>query len=204
MKLIYYKTVEKKSECLIKEKGSKFIGFCEPCLNAESAKEILKSWHIKHPQATHICYAFRFGLNKITYKTNDDGEPTNSAGIPILGQIQSFELTNVIIGVVRYYGGTKLGVGGLVSAYKTASKKAIEENLIVEKELSSIIEITFDYFEMPMILNKIKQQKVEIIQQEIQQECRLKVIVYNSKLDEFKNEIIKFKTIIIENEINEI
>ena len=121
-----YFTVKRRSEGTYKEKGSKFIGIAVPCWNEDEAKNYLSEWRKEHHQARHLCYAYRFGLSGDIYRANDDGEPNNSAGAPILGQIQSFELSNVLIGVVRYYGGTKLGVGGLINAYRTAAKEAIE------------------------------------------------------------------------------
>ena len=196
-----YKTLLEATECLIKEKGSKFIGLTAPCLTENEIKETLKKWHSEHPQATHICYAYRIGVNEQFYRANDDGEPSNTAGAPILGQIQSFDLTNILIGVVRYYGGTKLGVGGLIQAYRTAAKEAIEMGEIVERELMSEIHISFTYNEMPAIMTLLKQQKVNIKSQELNERCELIFQVENSKLEFIKNAFESIKNITITLEI---
>lgn len=159
-----YKTVKEESEGLYKEKGSKFIGYVVACYSEEEAKKYLDQWRKDHFQARHLCYAYRFGLDHKQVRSNDDGEPNNSAGIPILGQIQSYELTNVLIGVVRYFGGTKLGVGGLVQAYKTAAKEAIESAEIITIEVFDLVEICFEYVDMPQVMNLLKSK--EIVQQE--------------------------------------
>jgi uncharacterized YigZ family protein len=199
-----YKTVLSTSEFLIKEKGSKFIGLCSPCTTEEKVKLVLAEWHQLHPQATHICYAYRIGVKQQRYRANDDGEPSNSAGTPILGQIQSFELTNVLIGVVRYYGGTKLGVGGLVSAYKAAAKAVIEENTIIEKEIANALSFSFTYADMPAILNKLKYWNVSIMKQEIDLLCHLEIEYPQSKSFEIKNFITSFSSVEIEQEQNEL
>jgi uncharacterized YigZ family protein len=159
-----YKTVKEESEGLYKEKGSKFIGYVVACYSEEEAKKYLDQWRKDHFQARHLCYAYRFGLDHKQFRSNDDGEPNNSAGIPILGQIQSYELTNVLIGVVRYFGGTKLGVGGLVQAYKIAAKEAIESAEIITIEVFDLVEICFEYVDMPQVMNLLKSK--EIVQQE--------------------------------------
>jgi uncharacterized YigZ family protein len=159
-----YKTVKEESEGLYKEKGSKFIGYVVACYSEGEAKMYIDKWRKDHFQARHLCYAYRFGLDHKQVRSNDDGEPNNSAGIPILGQIQSYELTNVLIGVVRYFGGTKLGVGGLVQAYKTAAKEAIESAEIITIEVFDWVEICFEYADMPHVMNLLKSK--EIVQQE--------------------------------------
>jgi len=159
-----YKTVKEESEGLYKEKGSKFIGYVVACYSEEEAKKYLDQWRKDHFQARHLCYAYRFGLDHKQVRSNDDAEPNNSAGIPILGQIQSYELTNVLIGVVRYFGGTKLGVGGLVQAYKTAAKEAIESVEIITIEVFDWVEICFEYVDMPQVMNLLISK--EIVQQE--------------------------------------
>ena len=131
-----YRTLTDLSEGIYKEKGSKFIAFAVPCYNEKEAKEYLDSWRKEHYQSRHVCYAYRFGVDQKVFRANDDGEPNNSAGMPIYGQIQSFEVTNVLVVVVRYFGGVKLGVGGLISAYKIAAQMALENSEIVERRLS--------------------------------------------------------------------
>lgn len=160
-----------------KEKGSKFIGIASPCEDEEQAKELLSQWKNEHHQARHLCYAYRFGILKDIVRSNDDGEPSNSAGAPILGQIQSFDLTNILIGVVRYYGGTKLGVGGLINAYRTAAKEAIETGKIITQSVKDRFDLFFDYDEMPLIMNDIKESNAEIKQQIFETSCYLRVAV---------------------------
>lgn len=170
-----YKTIAKLSEGFYKEKGSKFIGLAIRCDNEQLAKEILDDWRKQHHQARHLCYAYRFGLDKSIYRANDDGEPSNSAGAPILGQIQSFDLTNVLIGVVRYYGGTKLGVGGLINAYRTAAKDALENGEIIEVEVYNHIQIEFQYDIMPMVMEWIKKNAIESSNQVFELACSIQL-----------------------------
>lgn len=168
-----YKTLKAQSEGIYKEKGSKFIGIAVPCSTEIQAKEFLEKWRKEHFQARHLCYAYRFGANMEIYRANDDGEPSNSAGPPILGQIQSFELTNVLIGVVRYYGGVKLGVGGLINAYRTAAREALEQGEIITSIVKDIFELSFSYEEMPFIMSVIKESDIAILQQNFEGDCTL-------------------------------
>ena len=129
-----YKTIEFPSEeILFKEKGSKFFGYAFPVTTEEAIKEHLEILKKQHHTARHWCYAWQLGKSYELYRANDDGEPSNSAGMPIYGQLQSFELTNILLVVVRYFGGTKLGVGGLIQAYKTTAQWALEASEIIEK-----------------------------------------------------------------------
>ena len=176
MNLLYsYKTLENLSEGLYKEKGSKFIAYAVACYNENEAKEFLTNWKKENHQARHLCYAYRFGVNQYTTRVNDDGEPSNTGGTPILGQIQSFELTNILIGVVRYFGGTKLGVGGLITAYKTAAKEVIEKGNIILKELETRLELNFPYEKLPQIMSIIKTQNLRIKSQEFDLQCKIEI-----------------------------
>mgnify|MGYP001627233333 FL=1 len=172
-----YRTLNGLSEGLYKEKGSKFIAYAVPCYSEEEAKEYLNAWRKEHHQARHVCYAYRFGADKKVFRTNDDGEPNNSAGVPILGQIQSVDLTNVLVGVVRYFGGTKLGVGGLIHAYKTAAREAIDNGEIVEKELHEQFHLEFSYNEMPDVMRVVKSLGLEVINPDFQLQCSLDLMV---------------------------
>jgi uncharacterized YigZ family protein len=160
---IEFKTVSKISEGSFKEKGSKFIAYCIPFIEEESLKTELNNIKKIHPQARHICYAYKIGVTKVKTRANDDGEPNNSAGTPILGQINSFNITNVLIAVVRYFGGTKLGVGGLVTAYKTAAKEAILTNTITTEVLKSTFDIEFSYLHLQQIMRLLKANGAKII-----------------------------------------
>lgn len=187
-----YNTLKAISEGLYKEKGSKFIAYAAPCRNEQEAKELLAEWKKNHHQARHLCYAYRFGVGNYIVRANDDGEPSNSAGTPILGQIQSFELTNVLVGVIRYFGGTKLGVGGLVQAYKAAAKDAIEQGEIITQELKRNLEIAFPYEKMPLLMSIIKTHKINILSQQFDLHCNIKIeypLSDNSTIFNILNEI---------------
>lgn len=168
-----YRTVKNRGEGLYKEKGSKFIGIVTRCFSEEEAKQILDEWRKEHHKAGHLCYAFRIGLLGERYRANDDGEPANSAGAPILGQLQSFELTNTLTGVVRYYGGTKLGVGGLINAYRTATKEAIGNTKIVELEVFEHVHLGFEYPDMAGVMNCLKKWNIEMDKHIFESECEI-------------------------------
>ena len=133
-----YKTITKPSkETLFKDKNSKFYGYAFPVNNEENIKSSLEFLRKKHYGARHFCYSWQLGVESVRYRANDDGEPTNSAGMPIYGQIQSFELTNILVVSVRYFGGTKLGVGGLINAYRSSARLALESSIIEEKTIDT-------------------------------------------------------------------
>ena len=190
-----YLTIQKESEGLYKEKGSKFIGLATSCYNEEEAKKLLREWKNTHNQAGHLCYAYRFGVDKSKYRANDDGEPNNSAGAPILGQIESFDLTNVLIGVVRYYGGTKLGVGGLINAYRTAAKDAIENGNIIELEVFRWFELTFDYNDMPHVMNFLKKSRIDTLDKKFESDCMVKVRLSLSSADDIIHQLNDYSSI---------
>ena len=155
-------------ELLLKEKNSKFFGYAYPIQSEEEVKPLIETLRKLHPNAGHFCYAYQIGANSVTYRANDDGEPSNSAGMPIYGQIQSFSVTNLLIVVVRIFGGVKLGVGGLISAYKTTAQMVLETCEIVEKTIDIHFTITFDYKNMNKVMRVIKEKKLEIISQEME------------------------------------
>lgn len=161
------------TEILYKEKNSKFFGYAFPVTNEDEIKEHLDVLRKQHHGAVHFCYAFQLGTDKIQYRANDDGEPSNSAGMPIYGQIQSFGITNVLVVVVRFFGGVKLGVGGLISAYRTAAQMALEESQIIEKTIDVTFEVTFDYKNMNKVMRVIKEKNLEIVSQEMNENCKI-------------------------------
>ncbi|KRD12934.1 hypothetical protein ASE21_03255 [Flavobacterium sp. Root901] len=165
-----YQTIASASEeVLFKEKGSKFFGYAFPIENEEEVKPIIEDLRKLHPHAVHYCYAYQLGTApKISYRANDDGEPGNTAGAPIYGQIQSFSLTNVLVVVVRFFGGTKLGVGGLIAAYRTTAQMTLEICEIVKKTIDVQFLISFDYKNMNKVMRVIKEKKLEIISQEME------------------------------------
>ncbi|WP_082474382.1 IMPACT family protein [Chryseobacterium sp. Leaf201] len=159
-----YKTIDQPIEnTLFKEKGSKFIGFAFPVTNETELKKALEKIRSEHPKATHHCYAFRMGINGENYRANDDGEPSGSAGLPIFNQLLANDITNVLVIVVRYYGGTKLGVSGLVKAYKESAKITLEEARIVTKELETEIEIRFNFNQQNTIFTLLSKFDGKII-----------------------------------------
>jgi uncharacterized YigZ family protein len=161
-----YTTIAKATdEILFKEKSSKFYGYAFPIESEEEVKPIIELLRKQHPHAVHYCYAYQIGSEKISYRANDDGEPNNSAGAPIYGQIQSFGLTNILLVVVRIFGGIKLGVGGLITAYKTAAQLVLEEAEIIEKTIDTPFLISFDYKNMNKVMRVIKEKKLDIVTQ---------------------------------------
>ena len=171
-----YRTLATPSEeVLFKEKNSKFFGLAFPVTNEEEVKNILTEIKKAHFSARHWCYAYQIGTEKIQYRANDDGEPNNSAGMPIYGQIQSFEVTNVLVVVVRYFGGVKLGVGGLISAYKTAAQMALENATIIEKTIDKHFLIHFDYKNMNKVMRIIKEKNLDIVNQKMELSCEIEI-----------------------------
>lgn len=178
----YYNTVAKKSkEILFKEKNSKFFAQVHPIKTENEVKPILEALKKRHTQANHVCYAWHLGIENVDYRANDDGEPNNSAGMPIYGQIQSFEVTNVLITVTRIFGGTKLGVSGLINAYRTAAKLALEAAKIVKKPLLDRFVLKFKYQEMNKVMRIIKQNQINIERQEMELECEFLISIIKSK-----------------------
>ena len=169
-----FKTIASPStEILFKEKNSKFFGYAFPVTSEDEIKSILNNLRKQHFGAGHFCYAFQLGTDTVSFRVNDDGEPSNSAGMPIYGQIQSFGLTNVLVVVVRFFGGVKLGVGGLISAYKTAAQMALEESVILEKTIDVHFQISFDYKNMNKVMRIIKEKNLEIISQQMKESCQI-------------------------------
>ena len=171
-----YNTLEKAVEnILFKEKNSKFIGYAYPITSENEVKTHLENLKKEHFSARHWCYAYQIGTETLRFRANDDGEPSNSAGMPIYGQIQSFEITNVLIIVVRYFGGVKLGVGGLISAYKTTAQLTLEEADIVEKTIDKHFKITFDYKNMNKVMRIIKEKNIDIVHQKMELNCEIEI-----------------------------
>lgn len=169
-----YKTLHKPGkESLFKDKGSKFFGYAFPVNSEEDIERALIEIKEKHRKARHFCYAWQLGKNYDYYRVNDDGEPSNSAGMPIYGQLQSFEVTNVLVVSVRYFGGTKLGVGGLITAYKTSAKLALEAANIKTKTIDINYKISFDYPEMSKVMEIINREKLKVINQILEMDCKI-------------------------------
>ena len=171
----YFTITEPSTEVLFKEKNSKFFGYSFPISSEEDVKICIENLKKQHFSARHWCYAYQIGTDKIQYRANDDGEPNNSAGMPIYGQIQSFNVTNILVVVVRYFGGVKLGVGGLISAYKTAAQMALEEAEIIEKTIDIHFLVHFDYKNMNKVMRIIKEKNITIVSQKMEESCQIEI-----------------------------
>ena len=182
MEIDSYKTILKASEeTLFKEKGSKFFGYAFPVFNEEDVKDCIEELKKKHHSARHFCYAYQIGVEDVKYRANDDGEPNNSAGLPIYGQIQSFEVTNILIVSVRYFGGTKLGVGGLISAYKISAQITLEASEIIEKTIDVYFQLNFQYDLMNAVMRIIKEKNVLIVNQKLELDCEYIICIRKKK-----------------------
>lgn len=168
-----YKTIEAKSEGLYKEKGSKFIALAYPVYTEEEIKTILEDLRGKYYDARHHCYAYRLGADKLRFRANDDGEPSSTGGKPILGQIDSNGLTNILIVIVRYFGGVKLGVSGLINAYRTAAADALEHAVVVERTEDEVVKIKFSYAVLNDVMRIIKEMEPAVLERSFELECRM-------------------------------
>ncbi|RLD30229.1 MAG: YigZ family protein [Bacteroidetes bacterium] len=173
-----YNTIANPSEeVLFKDKNSKFFGYAFPVKHEDDIKSHLEALKKQHHTARHWCYAYQIGTETIKFRANDDGEPNKSAGQPIYGQIQSYKLTNVLIIVVRYFGGVKLGVGVLINAYKKAAQMALEASKIIEKTINKEFLIIFDYKNMNKVMRIIKEKQLKILNQKIELHCEIEISV---------------------------
>lgn len=186
----FFKTIKDTSEGLYKEKMSKFISFAIPVSNAEEAKEIVKTYQKKYYDARHVCWAYMIGTDRNEFYSNDNGEPSGTAGKPILGQINSFELTNILIIVIRYFGGIKLGTSGLIVAYKTAAADAIQNGEIIECHEQAQLSFTFPYLSMNSVMKTVKDTGVNIISQIFDNDCSMTIETNADDIPPFKNRII--------------
>lgn len=179
-----YKTIDQPSEeVLFKDKNSKFFGYAFPVFTEDDVKIHIENLKKIHHAARHWCYAYQIGTETIQFRANDDGEPNNSAGMPIYGQIQSFEVTNILIVVVRYFGGVKLGVGGLINAYKTTAQLALENSKIKTKTINVDFLITFEYKNMNKVMRVIKERNLNVIHQKLELNCQITISVRRKEAD---------------------
>ena len=180
-----YKTIAQPTdEILFKEKNSKFYGFAFPVTTEDQVKEHLHELRKLHSGANHYCYAWQIGTPDISYRANDDGEPANSAGMPIYGQIQSFGITNVLVVAIRYFGGVKLGVGGLISAYRSTAQLALESAIIIEKTIDVLLEVSFDYKNINKVMRIIKEKNLTILEQQMHLSCKIILSVRKNNAEE--------------------
>lgn len=180
----HYHTIERPSVAEYKDRGSKFIAYAYPVGDVNEFKEKLTAIKKEHPKATHHCFAYRIGLDGNNFRVSDDGEPSGSAGKPILGQIDSKQLTNVLIIVVRYFGGTLLGVPGLINAYRSAAALALQVTPVVQKPVLVNYQLQFDYTMMNDVMKVVKQFDCVVRRQDMQLFCSMEIAVPKNRLDE--------------------
>lgn len=178
-----YKTIADNSEGLYKEKGSKFIAYAYPITGEDEAKEIVQGLKKTYYDARHHCYAYRLGAKGETFRMNDDGEPSSTAGRPIYGQLLSFEVTNLLVVVIRYFGGTKLGVSGLINAYQAATRDALENASIVEKTVNVCYQIGFGYHMMNDVMKVIKDEQPNIEEQIFDNSCSMRLSIRQARAE---------------------
>lgn len=186
-----YYTISKKSEGLYKEKGSKFIAMAFHVTSEDQVKDILHQLRKDYYDARHHCYAYVLGFKGETWRANDDGEPSSTAGKPIHGQIVTRNLTNVLVVVIRYFGGTKLGVSGLIHAYKTAAFDALSNADIIVKTVNDVFDISFSFSAMNEVMKLIKDEELKVLNQKFDNQCTIKFMVRQSKSSMVLNRIEK-------------
>lgn len=190
-----YKTIKNPSQGIYKEKGSKFYAFAYPVSSEEEAEEQLKALKKTYHDARHHVYAFRLGADMKTFRASDDGEPANSSGPPVMGQIRSFELTNVLVVVVRYFGGTKLGVPGLIHAYKTAARDALQHAKIVTRTVDHHITVKLAYTDIDQVMHLLEKQKLRIIHQDFAGDVTLTFAVPLGQADAVTQKLLRLESL---------
>jgi len=186
-----YKTIENVGEGTYSEKRSKFLAFSHHVETEDEVKALLASYRKKYYDARHVCYAYMLGADRKEFRANDDGEPSSTAGKPILGQINSNELTDILIVVVRYYGGVNLGTSGLIVAYKTAAAEAIASSLVVTRQVEEIVTYSFPYVMMNDVMRIIKEMKPRIVSQSYDNTCEIKLSIRKSEADMLRSRLGK-------------
>ncbi len=182
-----YQTIDEPSEeAIFKDRGSKFLAYAFPVTSEIEVNLHLNHLKEKHHKARHWCYAWKIGVENPKYRANDDGEPNNSAGQPIYGQILSFDLTNILVVVVRYFGGTKLGVGGLINAYKTAANLTLQNAKVEQKTVNTLFDLKFEYKEMNKVMRLVKEKKIKIENQKLDLDCNYTISVRKNDADQIK------------------
>lgn len=194
-----YRTIAKPGEGIFRDRGSKFIGYAYPILSENDMKDILSNLKAEHPKANHHCWAMRLGIDRSVFRLNDDGEPSGTAGRPILNTLLSHNLTNLLVVVVRYFGGTLLGVPGLINAYKSSTEEALKQTEIIEKTVNDIYTISFDYLQMNDVMHIIKDGDLAILSQQFDNSCSIQVSIRKmqvnsilAKLDKLIGTAVKY------------
>lgn len=190
-----YKTISKIAEGTYTEKRSKFLAFAIPVCTLDEVKEHLKFYEKKYFDARHVCYAYMLGAERSDYRANDNGEPSGTAGRPILGQINSFGLTDVLIVVVRYFGGIKLGTSGLIVAYKAAAQEALNSADIIEKTVDEDVSFSFEYPFLNDVMRIVKEESPEIVSQDFDNDCQMTLRIRKSMSDKLRQRLQKVETL---------
>lgn len=193
-----YLTIEKPAEIIFKDKGSKFLTYAYPVQNEQQIKDILTQLKKEHHTANHHCYAYRLGADKQNYRANDDGEPNNTAGKPILGQIQSADLTDIFIVVIRYFGGTLLGVSGLINAYKTSAAEVIKACNIVEKQILFHYTVHFPFEQLNDVMKLLKQMDGKILKQNFDNQCEIQFSIRKANSEACEEKLKKINELNLE------
>lgn len=179
-----YFTIEKPGEAIFRNRGSKFLGYAWPIKSDQDIKTIIADLKKEHPKANHYCFAMRWSTDRSIFRLNDDGEPSGTAGRPILNTLLSRNLTNAAVVVVRYFGGTLLGVPGLINAYKTSAELALNETAVIERTVNDIYTIAFDYLQMNEVMRIIKDDNLEILAQQFDNNCSIKVSIRKMQVNQ--------------------
>ncbi len=197
-----YKTLQEISEAVYTEKRSKFLAFAMPVETAEEVKELVAQYAKKYYDARHVCYAYMLGHERKEFRANDNGEPSGTAGRPILGAINSHELTNVLIVVIRYFGGIKLGTGGLVVAYKEAAHEAIARGVVIEKLVEEEVRVVFEYPYLNQVMRIVKEENPTVVSQSFDNDCEMSLRIRKSEMEKLRNRLLKVDSARIPDEDN--
>ncbi|MBI1288396.1 MAG: DUF1949 domain-containing protein [Flavobacteriales bacterium] len=192
-----FRTISQPTEGLFKDRGSKFIAYAFPITNVDDVKPLLDRLRVEHPSARHVCYAYQLGTDGNDYRANDDGEPNGSAGLPILNQIKSKDVTNTLVAVVRYFGGTKLGVSGLINAYKEAAKDALEKAAVVERIPTAIIRLQFQHSSIGDVERIIRQHGWNIKHQDFGMDCKWEIEMPEKEKEEASGLFLSIENVLL-------
>ena len=193
-----YKTIKEKAEGTYSEKRSKFLAFAIPVSTVDEVKTLVAEYQKKYYDARHVCYAYMLGAERKEFRANDNGEPSGTAGKPILGQINSNELSNILIIVVRYFGGIKLGTSGLIVAYRLAAAEAIAAAEIIEKTVDEDVKVKFEYPMMNEVMKVVKDMEPQIVSQDFDMDCRMTLRIRKGEAERMKEKLKKIETLSIE------
>jgi uncharacterized YigZ family protein len=190
-----YLTIEKPAEGVFRDRGSKFIAYAYPIITEQEIKNIVADLKRENPKANHHCWAMRWSIDRSVFRINDDGEPSGTAGRPILNTLLSRNLTNIAVVVVRYFGGTLLGVPGLINAYRSATYLALNEAIIIEKTVNDIYTIAFDYLQMNDVMRIIKEDNLDILEQQFDTNCAIKISIRKMQVDQTLSKLQKLTSV---------